>query len=338
MALPTGVRLCSTTIEGRNAADPLYQALGGNYVSFDACPANAQYGLHQAPRSEIGKNLRECDPSAIQVYVIPNLISSGEEALLQRYADMQFDRLPFERAHEDALIHHYKEFYRAAGGLLGGDAPEEDHGVAVGPMGALGQHMSSTTGTSSETSSIPSLYNLGTEGERLDPPAFTQEEEGSMASALRRCRAAAREYLPMIPLQERVHFIRIHGDGFIRAHVDESRNSSGIVAGLTLNTGRVMSLTHPTKFPGARIDMLLAPRSFYILTGSARYEWLHSVDWTDDDAAHNTRMRAAPEGNAGGLDGEEVVFGGSPTGLRRGVRTGLIMRGVSPMELLMRRK
>jgi hypothetical protein len=325
--------MCSSVAE-RNAADPLFKALGGNYVSFDACPANAQYGLHQAPRSEIGKNLRECDPSAIQVYVIPNLVSSQEEALLRRYSDMQFDRLPFERAHEDALIHHYKEFYRPAGGLLG---THGDSSTAVGPMGALGQGMRSSEASTSASPPTPSLYNLGVEGETLDPPAFTQEEEGQMAAALGRCREAAKEYLPMIPLQERIHFIRIHGAGFIRAHVDESRNSSGIVAGLTLSTARVMSLTHPTKFPGARIDMLLAPGSFYILTGSARYEWLHSVDWVDDDADHNSRMRASPMGNAGS-EGDEVVFAGRPTGLRRGVRTGIIMRGVSPMELLMRRR
>ena len=327
---------CDAGISGRNASDALYQRLSGQYVSFDACSANAQYGLHQAPLSEIGKNLRECDPTAIQVYVVPNMVSEEEERLLKRYSDMQFDRLPFEKAHEDALIHHYKEFYRPACGLLG-TTMDRGGGGAVGPLTAFGEHLSGGGGhNAASTGPTPLMYNLDSDGVRLDPPAFTHEEELTMIAALERCREAARRYLPVIPLQERVHFIRIHGEGFIRAHVDESRNSSGIVSGLTLNTGRVMSLTNPKQFPGARVDMLLAPRSFYLLTGSARYNWLHSVDWTADDAEHLSRMRN--DGRCAASEGSEVVFNGIATGLQRGVRTGIILRGVSPMELLMRNR
>jgi hypothetical protein len=128
-----------------------------------------------------------------------------------------------------------------------------------------------------------------------------------------------------------VHFLQLHGDGFIRAHVDESRNSSGIVAGLCLGSARVMTLTNK-QFPGVKVELLLAPRAIYCLTGRARYEWEHSVDWTADDEEHILRAKGSIV-----ACGSEVFFESKPTGFLRSTRFAMIFRGISPMELLMHR-
>jgi hypothetical protein len=155
--------------------------------------------------------------------------------------------------------------------------------------------------------------------------ATTGDRDGAVATcqALRRVRDVAQEYVPHVPLQERVHFLQLEPQGYIRAHADEQRNSSAVVAGLTLASGRVMTLTHPDR-PGPQIDMLLAPRSLYILAGAARNDWHHSVD-----AEGPAPQPPAP--------GSIVRFEGRDSGLRRERRTAVIFRGCSPMELFMSR-
>ncbi len=256
----------------------------GPLVSF----AGAE-GFTQAPREALLAAREPRPGSEVPAYVVPDFITEAEEAALQRYTGVLFAPLDFAAGHYDALIHRYKEFYRPL--------PELLH-----PEHCLAEMAAAMPGA---------------------PEAAVEQQRGLAKAALERCRDRAQAFTPAVPLQPRVHFLQLEGSGFIRAHADEQRNSSQIVAGLTLGSARVMTLTHP-QHPGREVELLLAPRSMYVLAGSARNDWLHSVDWTSD---------ASPEP----ADGSEITFAGRPTGLHRGLRTAVIFRGLSPMELFISR-
>ncbi|KAF5222110.1 hypothetical protein C3747_10g10 [Trypanosoma cruzi] len=242
------------------------------------------------PREVIGAPTRGIPPNFLPAFVVPEAIGEEEEQALLAFTEPWFSRLPYNDGHMDSLIHHFKEFYRSYREIAGDTADN----------GSNSTH------------------------EEVD------EKTAALArTALRRCRKLASEYLENIPLDDRVHFLRLNSNGFIRAHVDESRNSSGIVAGLSLGSARVMTLTHP-KHPGERAELLLAPRAFYALIGTARYEWEHSVDWSEDGTEHLERVR----GNLL-MEGTPVTFDGRETQHKRGERTAVIFRGVSPIELLL---
>jgi hypothetical protein len=238
----------------------------------------------------------------IPAYVIPEVITQEQEQDTLKYMGLLFDRLPFVEGHVDKLIHHYKEFYRSCGQIL------------------------------DEKQGLPELDDIKA-GQDM------QQAKGNIRDVIRNCKALAQTFIPNIPVVDRVHFLQLHTSGFIRAHVDESRNSSGCVAGVTLGTARVMTLTHPN-YPGAKIDMLLAPRSMYVIAGTARTEWEHSVDWEQDDDEHlmraalETDEHGAPKGVRSDTDyTQPVMFEGKPSGFFRGTRNALIFRGVSPMDL-----
>ena len=274
-------------------------------VSFRQAPS-----FKQAPVGTCFKH----DPHVIPAYVLPEVITEAEESALLAASSTWFDRLDYNDNHVDSLIHHYKEFYRPFPELVAeGSALLSD---------AISASMAAMPPAASSSTAPPP-----------PPLLFSSVDEGVVLcqSAITKCHRIAQKALPTVPLQARVHFLQLNGSGFIRAHVDESRNSSGIVAGLTMGSGRVMTLTHP-KHEGERIDLLLRPRSFYMLVGTARTEWEHSVDWNVDDDEHIARMKKSLV-----VDGSEVIFDGSPTGLRRGMRTAMIFRGLSPMDLLMHR-
>lgn len=151
-------------------------------------------------------------------------------------------------------------------------------------------------------------------------------------SGLKKAHELALHYLPHIPVDDRVHFLQLESYGFIRSHVDENRNSSGLIGGLCLGSARVMTLTNP-KFPNEKVELLLAPRCFYAIIGRARYDWEHSVDWTVDDPEHIKRIRREEAGSMI----KPVVFAGEESDYMSGTRTAIIFRGISPMLLLQQR-
>ena len=76
--------------------------------------------------------------------------------------------------------------------------------------------------------------------------------------------------------------------GFIGPHIDSIKFSGKIVAGLSLQSSRLMELVHdeneaymepksllPTH--PKSIEMILLPRSLYILTGLTRYNYTHQI-------------------------------------------------------------
>lgn len=256
----------------------------------------------QPPMEEVvGRAVKDTPENWVTAYVLPEVISEAEERALLQFVNPWFDRLEYNTAHVDALIHHYKEFYRSYNDMMAkvGGPPE-----LPGP----------------EKNKGPCTVELTEAGQDADPAL--------VRSALGKARRLARTYLPNIPVDDRVHFLRLAGSGFIRAHVDETRNSSGIIGGLCLNGGRVMTLTHP-KYPTEKVELLLAPRCFYAIINRARYDWEHSVDWVADDEEHIKRINGSLV-----VEGTPVVFDGKETPLRRIDRTAVIFRGVSPMHLL----
>ena len=265
-------------------------------VSFSRAP-----GLVQCSKEMLlNTPIKEIPATSIPAYVIPDVISERQEKNIATYMNLLFDRLPFVEGHVDALIHHYKEFYRSGTMLTDerglGEIDEADESVEA---------------------------------------QMTPEVKEDIRKAIVECRELSQSFIPKIPVADRVHFLQLHTSGFIRAHVDESRNSSGMVAGVTLGTARVMSLTHP-KFPDAKVDMLLAPRSMYIIAGTARTEWAHSVDWEVDDDDHNNRARVEAGSVVSTTDmNQPVMFEGKPSGFYRGTRNALIFRGVGPMDLFL---
>jgi hypothetical protein len=255
-------------------------------VSFASAP-----GFSQAAKSAlVTRSGADLPFEQVPVYVVPEFISQSEEQALLKWTSAMFERLPFATGHYDELIEHYKEFYRP-------------WRILTDPKLGL-----------VELDDLPGVNN---DEERAN-------HKRQILEALQRCRNEAQTFVPATPLQDRVHFLQLESHGFIRAHADEQRNSSALVAGLTLGSGRVMTLTH-TKAVDVRIEMLLAPRSMYILAGAARNEWLHSVDWT------GTSDFQAPVADSA------VMFAGRDTGLTRRRRTAIIFRGMSPMELFMDR-
>ena len=73
------------------------------------------------------------------------------------------------------------------------------------------------------------------------------------------------------------HLIDLAPDGLIAPHVDSVKFSGGLIAGLSLMSPRVMRLTPEPGKEGGVIELLLEPRSLYVLTGPLRYDFAHEV-------------------------------------------------------------
>lgn len=61
----------------------------------------------------------------------------------------------------------------------------------------------------------------------------------------------------------------------ISAHIDCVPCFGGVIASLSLLSACEMVFRH--RMSGARLSVLLAPRSLVVLTGPARYEWTHEI-------------------------------------------------------------
>jgi alkylated DNA repair protein alkB homolog 7 len=80
------------------------------------------------------------------------------------------------------------------------------------------------------------------------------------------------------------HAIDLHRDGGILAHVDSTRFSGDVVCGLSLKSTCIMRL-RPAGEDGKPdpqqldnyVDLLLEPRSLYVLQGDGRYKYTHEI-------------------------------------------------------------
>ncbi|KAJ9442046.1 hypothetical protein DIPPA_08680 [Diplonema papillatum] len=126
---------------------------------------------------------------------------------------------------------------------------------------------------------------------------------------------------------EDLHFLEYTPEGYVRPHLDNPDNSSTFVAGLSLESPRVMYLTpkFATEGPDAQsmlpgrdypfVSIVLPPRSVYVLTGACRYSWLHSIDYLPNDSVH--------------LDDRLHFKGGVLEGEHRRSRKCVILRGAA---------
>ena len=81
------------------------------------------------------------------------------------------------------------------------------------------------------------------------------------------------------------HVLDLSKDGFIKPHIDSIIASGQMVAGISLLSPAVMVLSRESE----SLRILLPPRSFYVLSGTARFEFKHEIlpgttKWTDDSS------------------------------------------------------
>eukprot|EP01062_Namystynia_karyoxenos_P032597 TRINITY_DN24037_c0_g1_i1.p1 TRINITY_DN24037_c0_g1~~TRINITY_DN24037_c0_g1_i1.p1 ORF type:complete len:327 (+),score=107.03 TRINITY_DN24037_c0_g1_i1:64-981(+) len=153
--------------------------------------------------------------------------------------------------------------------------------------------------------------------------------KGEAAAPLARLADLARGELPEGGrLRADLHILEYRPEGYVRPHTDSEEDSGDIVVGLSLLSARVMTLTHPAR-PDAECEMLLLPRSVYVLRGGARTEWEHAIDWKHHLAAHRDPRLWFAGGGIAADDGP-----GEP--LRRGRRFALLLRGQPRRRSLLR--
>ena len=86
------------------------------------------------------------------------------------------------------------------------------------------------------------------------------------------------------------HVLDLSKDGFIKPHIDSIIASGQMVAGISLLSPAVMVLSRESE----SIRILLPPRSFYVLSGTARFEFKHEIlpgitKWTDGSNVERDR-------------------------------------------------
>jgi len=75
------------------------------------------------------------------------------------------------------------------------------------------------------------------------------------------------------------HAIDLKADGKLLAHVDSVRFSGDVVAGISLLSTCIMRLQRQQQQQQEEgfVDLLLPPRSLYVLKGTSRYEFTHEI-------------------------------------------------------------
>eukprot|EP01061_Rhynchopus_euleeides_P026994 TRINITY_DN43971_c0_g1_i1.p1 TRINITY_DN43971_c0_g1~~TRINITY_DN43971_c0_g1_i1.p1 ORF type:complete len:261 (+),score=79.80 TRINITY_DN43971_c0_g1_i1:96-878(+) len=166
-------------------------------------------------------------------------------------------------------------------------------------------------GVSWESAHIDSLIRSYREG-------YVKKAE-AVCPALQRLDAHVEEKYA-IPLTDHYHFLEYRPDGYVKPHFDNEAESSHVVAGLSLLDTRVMTLT---KEGEDSIELLLPPRSLYVLSGPCRYTWLHGVDCKPGREIHRL---------------PEVFFKGMKVkGCLRGGRRCVVVRG-TPLSVEERKR
>uniref|UniRef100_A0A674GBZ4 Alpha-ketoglutarate-dependent dioxygenase AlkB-like domain-containing protein n=1 Tax=Taeniopygia guttata TaxID=59729 RepID=A0A674GBZ4_TAEGU len=112
------------------------------------------------------------------------------------------------------------------------------------------------------------------------------------------------EFPPRSPPRARAHVLDLQPGGRVGPHVDSVKFCGCTIAGLSLLSASVLRL-RSLRDPRDHLELLLPPRSLYVLQGAARYEFTHEI-----------------------LGDEESFFGGLR--VPRGRRVALIFRNDPP--------
>mmetsp|Transcript_22905 Transcript_22905/g.23135 ORF Transcript_22905/g.23135 Transcript_22905/m.23135 type:complete len:317 (+) Transcript_22905:333-1283(+) len=208
--------------------------------SSSSAVSSSKFLLSQTPStSQIPEN---------SLYITSNIITEHEEELLMHMLTPHLSKKRYQGNHWDDVITKYKEY----------ELQQKDY-----------------------TPEIQSIFN------RIQDHIKT----------------VVRSPLCFLP----PHVIDLHANGYIGPHIDSIKFSGGIVSGLSLLSTRIMrlslslppsnsfplshlstnttpsssSLSSPslseTKSLPSQIDILLPPRSLYILSNSCRYSYNHEI-------------------------------------------------------------
>eukprot|EP01064_Diplonema_japonicum_P014309 TRINITY_DN21907_c0_g1_i1.p1 TRINITY_DN21907_c0_g1~~TRINITY_DN21907_c0_g1_i1.p1 ORF type:complete len:272 (+),score=38.70 TRINITY_DN21907_c0_g1_i1:46-816(+) len=114
------------------------------------------------------------------------------------------------------------------------------------------------------------------------------------------------------PLTDYYHFLEYKPEGYVKPHLDNRSESNHVVIGLSLLDTRIMTLEPPARSEFSPVEIVLRPRSVYILTGPARHTWLHGIDYKEGTEAY--------------LDSKLWYNGGVVVGSERKVRKCVVVR------------
>ncbi|XP_053907808.1 alpha-ketoglutarate-dependent dioxygenase alkB homolog 7, mitochondrial [Cuculus canorus] len=84
------------------------------------------------------------------------------------------------------------------------------------------------------------------------------------------------EFPPERPPRPLVHVLDLHRRGHVAPHVDSVKFCGCTLAGLSLLSAAVLRL-RSCRTPAQSLELLLEPRSLYVLRGAARYEFTHEI-------------------------------------------------------------
>nr|XP_002732369.2 PREDICTED: alpha-ketoglutarate-dependent dioxygenase alkB homolog 7, mitochondrial-like [Saccoglossus kowalevskii] len=73
-----------------------------------------------------------------------------------------------------------------------------------------------------------------------------------------------------------VHVIDLADNGYIKPHIDSVKFCGNIITGLSLLSSSIMRLVHD-KNKELKIDILLKPRSLYVMRDAARFDYTHEI-------------------------------------------------------------
>ncbi|KAM9610632.1 alpha-ketoglutarate-dependent dioxygenase alkB homolog 7, mitochondrial [Morphnus guianensis] len=107
---------------------------------------------------------------------------------------------------------------------------------------------------------------------------YRETERGRWGGAGRAVlgRVAAAAFPPGRPPLPLVHVLDLHPRGHVRPHVDSVKFCGCTIAGVSLLSPSVMRLVS-CRAPGQWLELLLEPRSLYVLRGAARYDFTHEI-------------------------------------------------------------
>ncbi|KAM8982759.1 LOW QUALITY PROTEIN: alpha-ketoglutarate-dependent dioxygenase alkB homolog 7, mitochondrial [Ara ararauna] len=143
---------------------------------------------------------------------------------------------------------------------------------------------------------------------------------------------------PRAPAPPLAHVLDLLPSGHVRAHVDSVKFCGCTIAGVSLLSPCVLRLVC-CRSPQHRLELLLEPRSLYVLRGAARYEFTHEIlpdaqSWFGGRRVPRGRRisiiyrnappgRRRPPGGRGGSRGRRARRGPPATAPSRGWRAAL---------------
>ncbi|KAJ1667151.1 hypothetical protein EV178_001644 [Coemansia sp. RSA 1646] len=191
------------------------------------------------------------------IYVYPEFVTTEEHGLLVKNCEKKLRRLAstYEMGHFDKRIHNYRECSVSAW------LPNKNS-VAGRVAQAIGKPIDP------DPADLPDRTSNG----RSSGWTTVGKYDGQIRHVLERIWGLFPDNMAWLP----PHILDLHQDGEILPHVDNPEYSGFVVGGLSL-LGPAVSTFKYVDDPRVRVDVLLAPRSLYFMTGRIRYQFTHEI-------------------------------------------------------------